>query len=96
MKANTSRGGARQRRTAQANSSTGLLGITFRWVYRKGAAVQARICVVVGKRRTGRGVVKLGAREAMRQVIKLRRDAGLQAPGLKQALAAFEDWRRSS
>lgn len=95
MKAKSNRGGARKRREAQANSTNGLLGITFRWQYRKGNAIQARICIAVGRRRTSRGVAKLGAREAMRQAIKLRRDAGLQAPGLERALASFEDWRRS-
>lgn len=90
------RGGARERRGAQVNSTNGLQGICFRWVHRKGESVQARICIAIGVQRLSRGVVQKGAREALRQAIKLRRDAGLPAPGLDRAVAAFEDWRRGS
>lgn len=92
-KATSKRGGSRVRSDPQVNSSTGLLGITFKLAHRKGYAMQPVICVIVGTRRFTRGVTRRGVRKAMQDAIKLRRDAGLQAPGLNRSLKAFNDWR---
>lgn len=89
-----SRGGARNTGQTLANNTSGLPGIRF-VVYRKKRRGRGKsrptvhVCAAVGTRRPARSVAANGELEALRQVIKLRTDAGLPAPTLRKAAKAL-------
>lgn len=96
-----SRGGARTTGLVQANNTSRLNAITFRWYQRvkrgrKASKPTMHVVVAVRDRRYARSVDANGELEALRQVIKLRTDAGLPAPTLRiaaKALRAFMETR---
>lgn len=91
-KKKTNRGGSRVKPGPQANNTSGLLGITFRWSERStGRAPE--VCAAVGAKRYSRTVSPdRPAREALRQLIMLREFAGLPVPTLRRATIAFRHW----
>lgn len=89
------RGGARQRTKPQPNNTSGLLGIRFRWKHKTKRRLThwwPEVEAAIGRRRISRGLLKRTPRQALRDVIRARRDAGLAVPTLREALEAFERW----
>lgn len=89
-----SRGGARTTGLVLPHNTSGLNGIRF-VLYRKKRRGRAKsrptvhVCAAVGNKRPARSVTANGELEALRQIIKLRTDAGLPAPTLRQAAKAL-------
>jgi hypothetical protein len=84
-----SRGGHRNPGHPQSNSTTGIAGVFFGF-----DGNRPRIQVVVGAKRYSRGTTVLGQREAMRQALELREQAGYPVPELGYALRALRAWLR--
>ena len=87
-----SRGGARLRTGPQVNNSSGLIGIVFRRRPSQSGPGQPEVCVCVGEQRITRSLGRRSPRAVLREVLRLRRDAGLATDSLRQALDAYEEW----
>jgi hypothetical protein len=87
----TKRGGSRPRTRPQANNTSGLLGIWFRWAHRSNGRA-AEVCCVVGERRISRGMTSRTPRQALQEAIALRTAAGLPVPTIGAAVRAFNRW----
>jgi hypothetical protein len=93
------RGGARIKPGPQRNNTSGLLGIWFRWNHkhrRNLVHYWPEVCAAVGERRISRGLSRRTPREALREVIKQRADAGLPVDTLERAVRAFNRWAEAT
>ena len=79
----------------QSNNTSGILGIWFRWACktrRRLTTYHPVICAVVGDRRITRGLSERTPRQALRELLALRADAGLPVASLESAVRAFNRW----